>query len=252
VNFTEIEQFAPAATDVPQVLVCAKSPDVAIELRASAACPELANVTVCAALVVPVVCDAKVRLVGEGVAVGVAATPVPLSATVCGEPMILSEIVTVPVRLPTAVGLKVTEIVQPAPAAMLAPQVLVSEKSPEAPIKLKFKAAEPGLLIATVCAALAVPSVCDAKVRVVGESRMPGPEAFPLSATRCGLPGPLSAILRVPVRLPPSVGVKVTSMAQAVPTLIPPLQLLVSEKSPEMLTFETFNPMLPVLLNSSV
>ena len=55
VNFTEIEQFAPAATDVPQVLICAKSPDVAIELRASAASPELASVTVCAALVIPVV-----------------------------------------------------------------------------------------------------------------------------------------------------------------------------------------------------
>jgi len=55
VNLTEIKQFAPAATEVPQVLVCAKSPDVAIELRDSAACPELLSVTVWAALVVPVV-----------------------------------------------------------------------------------------------------------------------------------------------------------------------------------------------------
>ena len=55
VNLTETEQFAPAATDVPQMLVCAKSPDVAIELRVSAAWPLLVSVTVCAALVVPVV-----------------------------------------------------------------------------------------------------------------------------------------------------------------------------------------------------
>ena len=96
----------------------------------------------------------------------------------------LSEIVNVPVRLPVAVGLKVTETVQAAPAAMLMPQVLVCEKSPDAAIELKVKAAEPGLLIATACAVLVVPSVWDAKVKLVGESRMPGPEAFPLSATK--------------------------------------------------------------------
>lgn len=184
VNFTEIKQFAPAATDVPQVLVCAKSPDVAIELKVSAACPELASVTVCAALVVPVISEAKIRLVGEGVAAGVGATPVPVIETVCGDPLILSEIVTVPVRLPVAVGLKVTETVQAAPPAMLVPQVFVCEKSPDTAIELKVKAAEPGLLIATVCVVLFVPSVWDAKVRIVGDRRMPGPEAFPLSAIR--------------------------------------------------------------------
>jgi hypothetical protein len=42
---------------------------------------------------------------------------------------------------------------------MLLPQLLVCEKSPDAAIELKFKTAEPGSLIATVCAALVVPSV---------------------------------------------------------------------------------------------
>ena len=36
--------------------------------------------------------------------------PVPVSMTVCGDPAVLSTIVTIPVRLPTAVGANVTEI----------------------------------------------------------------------------------------------------------------------------------------------
>lgn len=36
--------------------------------------------------------------------------PVPVSPTVCGEPATLSETVIVPVRVPTAVGVNVTEI----------------------------------------------------------------------------------------------------------------------------------------------
>ena len=42
----------------------------------------------------------------------------------------MSEIETEAVRVPVAVGLKVTLMVQLAPAATLDPQVLVSEKSP--------------------------------------------------------------------------------------------------------------------------
>lgn len=79
VKIIEIVQLAPTATLVPQLVVSEKSPDAAIELSASAAVPELVSVTACAALVVPVVCDAKVRLIGEKVAVGVAASPVPLN-----------------------------------------------------------------------------------------------------------------------------------------------------------------------------
>jgi hypothetical protein len=40
--------------------------------------------------------------------------------------------VTVPYLLPTAVGLKITLMVQPAPALRLAPHVLLSVKSPVA------------------------------------------------------------------------------------------------------------------------
>jgi hypothetical protein len=57
VNVTLMVQLAPAATDVPQVLVWAKSlmlvPVTATLVRESAALPELVSVTVCAVLVVP-------------------------------------------------------------------------------------------------------------------------------------------------------------------------------------------------------
>ena len=50
--------------------------------------------------------------------------PVPLSATPCGLSEALSEMLRVPVLVPPATGLKVTEIVQLAPAATELPQVL--------------------------------------------------------------------------------------------------------------------------------
>ena len=53
------------------------------------------------------------------------ASPPPLRATLCGEPVALSAIVSVPERLPAAVGVKVTEIVQPPPTVTLVPHVFV-------------------------------------------------------------------------------------------------------------------------------
>ena len=103
------------------------------------------------------VCDAKARLVGESVTEGVEAVPVPVSADVCGEPLALSAIVSVPVRVPVAVGVKVTEIVHFAPAATLAPQVLDSAKSPDAAMEAMLNAAWPELVKVTVCAGLVVP-----------------------------------------------------------------------------------------------
>ena len=58
---------------------------------------------------------AKVRLVGERLAT--AAVPVPVRLTLCGLPVALSVRVTAAVRVPLAVGVKVTLIVQLAPAA---------------------------------------------------------------------------------------------------------------------------------------
>ena len=57
-------------------------------------------------------------------------TPVPVRLTVCVAGLALSVMVTAPVLVPAAVGLKVTLRVQLAPAATLEPQVLVWEKLP--------------------------------------------------------------------------------------------------------------------------
>jgi hypothetical protein len=109
------------------LFVCAKSPALVppsrIELIASGAAPLLRTVTVCAALVVPTTWDAKETLVGVRVTAGW--VPVPLSATECGLPAALSVTVTEAVLLPVAEGVKVTEIVQDAPAASEAGHVFV-------------------------------------------------------------------------------------------------------------------------------
>jgi hypothetical protein len=87
--------------------------------------PVLLRVTLCAVLVVPTFWLLNVRLVTERLAVA-DAVPVPVRLTVCGLPAALSEMLTNAVRVPVAVGLNVTLIVQLPPAATELPQVLVS------------------------------------------------------------------------------------------------------------------------------
>ena len=58
------------------------------------------------------------------------AVPVPVRLTVCVAGLALSVIVKVPVSEPTTVGMKVKLRVQLVPAATVAPQLLVSAKSP--------------------------------------------------------------------------------------------------------------------------
>ena len=76
--------------------------------------------------------------------------PVPVKATLWGEPLALSVMVRAPVRLPAAVGVKMTEIVQFAAAARLAPQVFVSAKSPDAVMELMESAPDPEFVSITV------------------------------------------------------------------------------------------------------
>src|ERR1700730_5519932 len=69
----------------------------------------------------------KVRDDGEIVTVG-ADVPVPDKLTTCGLVRSPSVMVIVPFQVSAAVGVKVTEIVQVAPAFTVVPQVLVSPK----------------------------------------------------------------------------------------------------------------------------
>jgi hypothetical protein len=80
----------------------------------------------------------------------------------------LSVIVTVPVSIPVIVGVKVTSMVQLAPAATLLPQVSVSVKSPLAMILVTVSEAAPVLERVTLWALLLVPTCWPANVRLAG------------------------------------------------------------------------------------
>lgn len=172
VNLMLIAQLAGEGPSVvPQVLVCEKSPLAATVIDVDPV-PVFFTVTTLAALVVPIVCAANVSLVGVAVTTTVAALPVPVRATVCGEFVALSATETVPVRVPTAVGLNVTDMVQ---LALLPPSVVPQGVVP-LPTAAKFPVvviasevlAVPVFFTVTVLPALVVPTVCAANVSVVG------------------------------------------------------------------------------------
>src|SRR5271170_6036392 len=97
----------------------------------SAAFPAFSSVTVFALLVAPSVWLPKDKAEGDSVTIGTLfCAPVPESETICGLLEALSASVIVPSRLPTDVGLKVTEMLQLPPAGKLAGQMLVSLNSP--------------------------------------------------------------------------------------------------------------------------
>src|SRR6516162_3421870 len=100
-NVTAIVQLARMAKLEPQVLVCPKSPVVAMLAIASIAVPLLVNVTDCAGLVVFTSCVPNAMLAGERVAFGPDITPMPLNAICCGLAAALSVMVTEADRGPT-------------------------------------------------------------------------------------------------------------------------------------------------------
>jgi hypothetical protein len=222
VKVTLIVQLLFAATELPQVFVSAKSPGLVPVMLTlvmlKLALPVLLSFTLCAALVVPTFWLLNVRLVGERLAAP-AAVPVPVRLTVCGLPAALSETLTVAVRVPAAVGVKVTLIVQLLFAATELPQVFDSAKSPVlVPVMLMLvmlKLEFPVLLKVTLCAALVVPTFWLLNVRLVGERlAVPAAVPVPVRLTVCGLPAALSEMLSVAVRVPAAVGVNVTLIVQ--------------------------------------
>lgn len=164
VNVTLIVQLAGEAPSVgPQVVdFTAKSPLAGEIVIGVDPVPVFFTVTVLAALVVPIAWAAKVSLVGEGVTITVAALPVPVSFTICGELVALSVTESVPVRVPVVVGLNVTDMVQLAPAANVVPHGVVppptAAKSPVAANESEVDPV-PVFFTVTVLAALVVPTV---------------------------------------------------------------------------------------------
>jgi hypothetical protein len=105
--------------------------------------------------------------------------PVPVSVTVVGLFDALLVMVRFPVRVPDAVGVNVTLTVHDPPAAIDAPQVLVSAKSPDAATWDMDAAAVSVLVTVTGCAPLVVLTAWLPNVSEVGFADKAGPEEPP-------------------------------------------------------------------------
>jgi hypothetical protein len=230
VKLTFTVQLELAATLVPQLLLCVKSPLAWMPVTDMDVPPGFDSVTGWEALALPSACAAK--LSAAGVAFRTLDPPVPVRDTVCGLPEALSVMVRAPVRVPLAVGVKVTLTVQLVLTARLAPQLLLCAKSPLAVMLVMLAAAVPVFDTVTGCDALLLPSTCAAKVSVLVDNVMTGAVPVPVRETLCGLFEALSVMVSVPARKPLAVGVKVTLTVQLelAATLAP--QLLVCPKSP--------------------
>jgi len=129
VNVTLIAHADPAAREVPQVFVCEKSPVATMPLILRVPLPVLLSVMVCGELLAPTKVPPKLRLdpppVGNvpGENVATPAVPTPVTLAVCGLPEALSSTSKVSDSVPVFVGVKLTLIVQLAPAARLCVQV---------------------------------------------------------------------------------------------------------------------------------
>ena len=203
-------------------------------LMLKAAFPVLLRVAACTALVVPRVWLLKIKLVAVRLTVG--PLPVPVRFTVWGLPVALSVMVTVAVRVPGAVGVKVTLIVQFAPGTTVFAQLLVWPKSPElVPVTVKLvmlKFAVPLLVRVTACAGLVVLTVWLANVKVEAERLTVEAVPVPERLTVWGLLLALLVRINDAVRLPVPEGVKVTLIVQFAPAATDPPQLSLSLKSP--------------------
>jgi hypothetical protein len=128
----------------------------------------------------------------------------------------LSLMLTLPLRVPVVLGLKVTLMLQLAPAARVAPQVVVSAKSPLTAILLMVKLDPPVFVRVEDWAALLVPTVVAGKEREVGERpTAAAPTPVPDRLALC-VPA-LSVTFKLAAKEAALAGVKVTLMVHVAP-----------------------------------
>lgn len=156
---------APTAQVVPTLLANSEAfaPLSAMAVSDRGAFPVFVNVVLITVAVTPVGVAGKLcALASNAAAPTGTVTPGPDSATVRGEPLTLEVIVTVPVRAPATVGLKVTRIEQMSPAARLPTQsVVVANSVSEDELTCVTETWTVLLLITVICRdALAMPTVC--------------------------------------------------------------------------------------------
>jgi hypothetical protein len=160
-------------------------------------------------------------------AVTVKSVPVPLSATVCGLPLASSVTVSVPVRLPVAVGLNVTLGWQLDAAVRVAPHGfgVDTAKSPEAVIEAMFSVALPLFFRVTGWPVLVVVTSCPGNVKFAGVRTATGAvaEPVPVRVTDCGLLTSTSVKTSLADSAPATEGLNVTSTVQEAPAAtLPP------------------------------
>jgi hypothetical protein len=123
--------------------------------------------------------------------------PSPVRVTFCGLFAELFWIVRVPVRVPAAVGSKITWMAQVTPIPELVPQLLDSLKSPEAEIAFRARTVVPVFETVTDCAALLVETFWMPNVRLEVERLTEGvPVVVPL-------PFPIEVAPELPPEVPP-------------------------------------------------
>jgi len=239
VNFTVVAQLAPAASVVVQVVVSVKPvPARVCEVIDKAAVPVFVMVTVWLEEL-PTVTLPKLIEVVLSVTTGAGATPVPVSETVCGEPVTLSPTVIVADREPATAGVNVTAMVHVPLIATLPEQAVVSVKSPElVPVTLTevmVRTAVPVFLTVTVCAALDEPRATEPKLSEAGLNEMAGAAATPVpfSAMVCGEPVTLSPTVIDAESDPATAGVNVTPIVQVAFAARLVVQVVESVKLPE-------------------
>ena len=163
VKVTLAAHEAPAANELPQP-VCANSVLVLATVIGNATVSRFVIVKVRAALVCPITTEPNAREAGV-IVIGV--IPVPVRLAVCVPTPSLT--VSVPVRAPRAVGLKVMVMTQFRAAATELPQVLVWVKSPLVVMLLTLSAAVPVFVSVTVVVPLELPTATEPNERDVGE-----------------------------------------------------------------------------------
>lgn len=220
VKVTLTAQLTLAGSELPHVVVSAKSPALApekvIPVMESATLPVLSKVKLWPPLVVPRPWLLNTRLAVVMLAMG--PVPVPIRFTVCGLPLALSVMLTVAERLPMPAGVNVTLMVQLAFTATEEAHVFVTAKSPGSapavPMFVIVKAAFPVFVRITDCGALVVLRFWEAKVSAPVDRLMAGPLPVPVRATVWGLLARLSVMEIEAVRTPGAAGLNVTMNTQ--------------------------------------
>lgn len=175
----------------------------------------------------------KLKEESESLAPGIKA--VPERVTACGELAALSAKLSLAVSVPAAVGLKVTVMVQDAPALMV-PQLLFWRKeeafAPPVTMLVRTRAEPPELVRVKVSGAEDAPITVEGKVRLEGAKLATGAAtAVPLRATGCGELTALPVKVREAAAAPAAVGLKVTEMVQEALAASVVAQLLVRLKA---------------------